>query len=284
MNRIVIKSPAKINIGLNIIRKREDGFHDLETIFYPLLLSDEIEMEKADSFRFESNSKLLIQINNNLIIRAKEILEKFSGKKFNVKVFLEKRIPIGAGLGGGSSNAAATLKALIKLFNLKIQRNDLYDLALKLGSDVPFFLNPLPCFAESRGEIITPVHLQIANPILIVNPGIHISTKEAFEKVKPKKVKQSLKSLINKSAVSVSDLQSIAKNDFENYVFKTYPEIKEIKKELVASGAELAMMTGTGSTVFGIFTNLQKARSAKYIFEKDYFTYLNYPVNKGSIT
>lgn len=284
MNRIVIKSPAKINIGLNIIRKREDGFHDLETIFYPLLLSDEIEMEKADSFRFESNSKLLIQINNNLIIRSKEILEKFSGKKFNVKVFLEKRIPIGAGLGGGSSNAAATLKALIKLFNLKIQRNDLYDLALKLGSDVPFFLNPLPCFAESRGEIITPVHLQIANPILIVNPGIHISTKEAFEKVKPKKVKQSLKSLINKSAVSVSDLKSIAKNDFENYVFKTYPEIKEIKKELVASGAELAMMTGTGSTVFGIFTNLQKARSAKYIFEKDYFTYLNYPVNKGSIT
>jgi len=284
MENISINSPAKINIGLNVISKRKDGFHNLETIFYPLLLSDKLIISKADSFKFESNSEELFRLKENLILSAKEKLEQFTGRKFNVSIYLEKNIPIGAGLGGGSSNAASTLKALIKLFDINITNEKLREIALNLGSDVPFFLNPLPCFAESRGEIITPVHLSIPNPILIVNPGINISTKEAFENIKPKIPVKSLHTLIKKTSISVDDLKGIAKNDFETYIFNKYSVVKQIKEKLYESGAELAMMTGTGSTVFGIFTNLQKARWAESDFSKKYFTYLNFPVNKGSIT
>ncbi|GBD87088.1 4-diphosphocytidyl-2-C-methyl-D-erythritol kinase [bacterium BMS3Abin03] len=284
MEKIAINSPAKINIGLNVINRRKDGFHNIETIFYPLLLADKLTIEKAGSFKFESSSKDMEQLKENLIFRAIEILEEFAGRKFNVHIYLEKNIPIGAGLGGGSSNAASTLKALIKLFNVEISNDKLREIALDLGSDVPFFLNSIPCFAGSRGENITPVRLSIPNPILVVNPGIHISTKKAFEKIKPQVRERSLHELINQTSISIDDLKKIAENDFESYTFNKYPAVKQIKEKLYEAGAEFAMMTGTGSTVFGIFTNLQKARRAESEFSKKYFTYLNFPVNKGSIT
>ncbi len=284
MKSITVESPAKINIGLNVVSKREDGFHNLETIFYPLLLSDRITFGKSDSFAIDSNSEELVSLKDNLITRAKELLEEKTGKILNVNIYIEKNIPMGAGLGGGSSNAATTLKALNQLFSLKLEYNDLAETALKLGSDVPFFLNPVPCFAESRGEIITRVPLSISYPILIVYPGIHISTKEAFEKITPGVPEKSLRLLTNKKSISLEDLIKFAKNDFEDFAFNNYPVIKEIRDKLIDSGAELAMMTGTGSSVFGIFTNLQKARWAEDDFRKDFFTFLNFPVDKGSIT
>ena len=154
MNELVVKSPAKINIGLNIINKRNDGFHDLETIFYPINLFDEIRFTKSDKFSFSSNDENLNKEKTNLIIKAKESLEKHFNLQFPVKVFLDKHIPIGAGLGGGSSNAASTLLALTKLFNLELDSETVGRLALNLGSDVPFFINPVPSFAESRGEVL----------------------------------------------------------------------------------------------------------------------------------
>lgn len=280
MDHIKVKSPAKINIGLNIIRKREDGFHDLETIFYPLNLYDEITFTRSDSFSFTSNDELLNKEPTNLIIKAKEELERVSGKTLNVKIELMKNIPIGAGLGGGSSNAAFTLKTLNTLLEPVLTAGGLNqellsEIALKLGSDVPYFLNPVPAFAESRGEKITPVNLIVDKPILIVNPGIHISTKWAFGHIEPHQPRVSLKSLISYKEISIGDLKQIAVNDFEEIVFNEYPEIKNIKEVMMKSGALISMMTGTGSTVFGIFENKKAAEVAALKFPKQYIKFMN---------
>ncbi|MGB5850217.1 MAG: 4-(cytidine 5'-diphospho)-2-C-methyl-D-erythritol kinase [Ignavibacteriaceae bacterium] len=284
MNKIVLKSPAKINIGLNIIRKREDGYHDLETIFYPLMLSDILTFEKADDTILESNSNEINSLKTNLIFTAIELLETIVNRKLNVKIYLEKNIPIGAGLGGGSSNAAATLKALNQLFELNLNFDKLSETALKLGSDVPFFLEPFPCFASSRGEIRKNIQLSLSQPILIINPGIHISTKWAFQNLELTSHKKSLKELCDHSSVTIEDIKEYATNDFETNVFQRYPEIKLIKDKLDASGADFVSMTGTGSTIYGVFSNLQKARWLKENFDANYFTYINFPVNRGSIT
>ena len=278
MDQIKVKSPAKINIGLNIIRKRVDGFHDLETIFHPLNFYDEITITKSDSFSFTSNDELLNKEPTNLIIKAKEELERVRGKTLNVKIELKKNIPIGAGLGGGSSNAAVTLKTLNSILEPALTEDRLEllsSVALKLGSDVPYFLNPVPAFAESRGEKISPIKLKIEKPILIVNPGIHISTKWAFGLIKPHKPEVSLKSLINYREISIDDLKQIAVNDFEEVVFAVHPEIKNIKEVMLQSGAILSMMTGTGSTVFGIFKNKKAAEEAALEFPNQYFKFVN---------
>ncbi len=284
MCKIILKSPAKINIGLNIIGKRDDGFHDLETIFYPLLLNDILTFEKADETKLESNSTEINSLQTNLIFTAIELLENIVNRKLNVKIYLEKNIPIGAGLGGGSSNAASTLKALNQLFELHLTYNKLSEIALKLGSDVPFFLEPYPCFASSRGERRKNIQLSLSQPILIVNPGIHISTKWAFQNLELTSHKKSLKELCEHSSITIDDIKDYAVNDFENIVHEKYPDIKSIKDKLTVSGADFVSMTGTGSTVYGLFSNLQKARWVKDDFDASYFTYINFPVNQGSIT
>jgi 4-diphosphocytidyl-2-C-methyl-D-erythritol kinase len=284
MDNIVLKSPAKINIGLNIIRKRKDGYHDLETIFYPLLLSDILTFDKADDTKLESNSNEFNELKTNLIFTAIELLENIVGRSLNVKIYIEKNIPMGAGLGGGSSNAAATLKAINQLFELNLNFNKLSETALKLGSDVPFFLEPLPCFASSRGEMRKNIQLSLSQPILIVNPGIHISTNWAFQNLELTPNKKSLKELCEQGSVTIEEIKNYAVNDFEKIVYKKYPEIKSVKDKLITSGADFVSMTGTGSTIYGIFSNLQKARWVKEEFDESYLTYINFPVNRGSIT
>jgi 4-diphosphocytidyl-2-C-methyl-D-erythritol kinase len=275
MEKIICKSKAKINIGLNIISKRDDGFHNLETIFYPINLTDELTFSASDKFLFESNDENLNKEKTNLIIKAKEQLEKYFDITLTPRISLKKNIPIGAGLGGGSSDAASTLLCLVELYNLKIDNNDLHKLALQLGSDVPYFLNPVPAFAESRGEKLTPINLELNATLLIVNPGIHISTKLAFGLIKPEIPKVSLKSLIDKPKVELSDLLNTAVNDFEKVVFNQYKEIKEIKDKMIEFGAAFSMMTGTGSTVFGFFDDEESAYQTELYFKcKNYFTYI----------
>ena len=279
MNELVVKSLAKINIGLNIINKRNDGFHDLETIFYPINLFDEIRFTKSDKFSFNSNDENLNKEKTNLIIKAKESLEKHFNIQLPIKVFLDKHIPIGAGLGGGSSNAATTLLALTKLFNLIVDSETLVKLALNLGSDVPFFLNPVTSFAESRGEILYSINLKLDKYILIVNPGIHVATKWAFGLIKSNQPKESLKSLISKSEISINDVMKIASNDFEKIVYEHFPEIKEIKEKMLHFGANHSMMTGTGSTVWAMFDNEEAAYQTELYFKcKNYFTFIQEPI------
>lgn len=279
MNELIVKSPAKINIGLNIINKQSDGFHNLETIFYPLNLFDEIRFIKSDKFSFNSNDENLNKEKSNLIIKAKELLEKEFDAQLPVEIYLEKNIPIGAGLGGGSSNAASTLLALTKLFNLEIDSETIGRLALSLGSDVPFFVNPVPSFAESRGEKIISINFIMDKYLLIVNPGIHVATKWAFGLITPNQPKVSLKSLIGKSEIEFEDLIRIASNDFENDVFNHFPEIKEIKEKMLEFGAVFSLMTGTGSTVWGMFYDEAAAYQTESYFKcKNYFTYLQNPI------
>lgn len=285
MDKLVIDSPSKINIGLNVVEKREDGFHNLETFFYPLLLKDELLFEKSNQFELFTESELMLKIKENLIVKAKEIIEKELKVNLNFKVSINKNIPIGAGLGGGSSNAAVTLKALNSLFNLKLSYTKMAEMALKLGSDVPFFLDPKPAIAKSRGEKFFPVNISISYPILIVNPGIYISTKWAFERIKPGKPKVELEKIFSSEKIKLAELKELVKNDFEPIVFNEYPEIEEIKNKMYEFNCDFALMTGTGSSVFGIFSNLQDAYWAEEFFKsKNYFIFLNNPFEVGAIT
>ncbi|MCX6149054.1 MAG: 4-(cytidine 5'-diphospho)-2-C-methyl-D-erythritol kinase [Ignavibacteriales bacterium] len=276
MNYVEIKAPAKINFGLFVTSKRSDGFHNIETIFYPINdLYDELFFTKADRFEFISNDKEL-ENKHNLIIKAKEILETEAKKIFNVKIELNKKIPIGAGLGGGSSDAAATLLSLNEMFKLNFELETLRKFALELGSDVPFFIKPKPSFAEGRGEKLSVIDFEISSAILLVNPGIHISTKEAYGNIHSKLAGFNL-GKINKSQISDPGfLIKNVKNDFEDYVFNFYPEVENIKEILYQSRANFSIMTGSGSTVFGLFNNLQDAMLAKEKFPSHYFTFISY--------
>jgi 4-diphosphocytidyl-2-C-methyl-D-erythritol kinase len=273
---IEIKAPAKINIGLNIIEKRSDGYHNLLTLFYPIHdLYDKITIELADQFQLTCNNSLLEIDNTNLITRAKILMEQEFSKKMNVKVHLEKNIPMGAGMGGGSSDAAAVLLSLNDMFQLNASKNKLAELVLILGSDVPYFLNPVPAIGKSRGEILSPVNFNLNKPIVIINPGIHINTGEAFKNIKPEIPGYKYEEIFKSIPINMADLKDVITNDFEKYVFEKYPVIRDIKDSMYDLGAEFSLMTGTGSTVFGIFPDSEKAEKAVKIFPEEYFRFLS---------
>ena len=276
MEKLEIKTPCKINLGLRVIRKRPDGYHDIETIFYPINLFDKLTFELSDSFSFDTNNSLIKSEETNSVTAALRKLEELTGRKFQVKVYLEKNIPIGAGLGGGSSDGAAALTGLNKLFELKLSEDELKRIALGIGSDTPFFIEPKPSFAESRGEVLKAVDFNIEFPILIINPGIHVSTKWAYESLtidSGKKNHLEYESLLSKDW---NEIKNHLKNDFEEVVFLKYPEIKNIKDKLYESGALFSLMTGSGSTVFGIFPDITSAINAGSKFPEDYFRFIHY--------
>ncbi len=273
-----MKSPAKINLGLNILRKRDDGFHDIESIMYQLGLTDTLIFEKTDTFSFSTeNLELSSDISNNLIVRAVRKLEEITGKHLDIKITLEKNIPMGAGLGGGSSNAAITLTALNELFGLDLTDAVLLRLAGHLGSDVPFFIKPAPAYATSRGEVLKRFAFELPYSIVLVNPGIHVSTPWAYKNVTPSMPETPLREWIEKGTFNAEELLGYLKNDFEIPVFTAFPEIKTIKEKLLQSGAIFALMSGSGSSVFALFDDPQKAEDAFTKFNKNYFTYIEVP-------
>lgn len=276
MKSIRIKAPAKINFGLFVTRKRIDGFHDIETIFYPLNLYDELIIKKSEHLKFNCNNLSLLTENNNLVLKAVKLLEKYSGRKLPVEIHLEKNIPIGAGMGGGSSDAAAILLSLNEIFRLGFSTDLLKEFGLELGSDVPFFIRPVPSFATSRGENLSKINFNINKPILIINPNIHIATKWAYENIRPDKAAFDLKELNNFDS-SFSSLKDKVLNVFEEPVFTYYPEIKIIKDYCYQTGAEFSLMTGSGSTIFAIFSSKDDAiKTQNYFKQKNYFTFINY--------
>lgn len=274
MKKIVIKSPAKINFGLNIVAKCEDGFHTIETIFYPIELHDVLTFEKAEKFSFTCNNELIKNDENNLVIRAVRMIEQLVKREIAVSIVLEKNIPLGAGLGGGSSNAAQTLLSINELFGLQIKNEVLNDFALQLGSDVTFFLHPVPSFATSRGETLTPIDFEITKPILLANPGIHISTKWAYQNIKPKTPIFKLNALSSENVKDLASLKGKVVNDFENIAFAAHPQLAEIKKTMFEYEAEFVLMSGSGSTMFGVFPESNSAQKANEYFSKTFFTYL----------
>jgi 4-diphosphocytidyl-2-C-methyl-D-erythritol kinase len=275
MENLIINTPAKINLGLNILRKRDDGYHDIETFFYPINLFDTLSFSESFEFSFICTNK---DLNNqsNLVVKAKELIEAEMKFKIKVKIELEKRIPVGAGLGGGSSDAAAALMGINKFLNLQVEDSTIFDMAVKLGADVPFFLNPIPSYAESKGDYITAMDCKLHFPILIVNPGIHISTKWAYENVVPVTPIFPLKKLIDDCELDFLFMQNKIKNDFEPLVLTVHPEIEELKKDFYKHGAMFSLMSGSGSTVYGIFPTLDKAERALKYFQNKYFTFLHH--------
>ncbi len=241
----------KINIGLHILRKRNDNFHDLETLFYPIQWTDALEIVEEKETRFFS-SGLSIPVDNqdNLCLRAYHLLKN----NFDlppVHIFLHKIIPTGAGLGGGSSDASFTLKVLNNLFHLSLSSIDLENYAAQLGSDCPFFIKNTPQIGTSRGEILTNFEIDLKGKyILLVYPTLNISTKEAFSQIKPQERTISIQEILKKD---IKKWQFQLENDFEKSLFLTYPILENIKTNLYKNGALYAAMSGSGSTIFGIF-------------------------------
>ena len=247
---------AKINIGLNILSRRADGYHNLQTVFYPVAVKDALEIidtPEQDARVEFSSSGLVINGNqeDNLCIKAYHLLQRDFPQIKPVKVHLHKAIPMGAGMGGGSADAAFMLQLLNHKFQLGLSVAELVQYAGQLGSDCPFFILNKPCFATGRGEIMEPIQLDLsAYKILIVNPGVHINTGMAFSKINAGEHDTDLKKWIMQP---VALWKNYIINDFERPVFDQYPEIAAIKDELYKNGALYASMTGSGSTVYGIF-------------------------------
>jgi 4-diphosphocytidyl-2-C-methyl-D-erythritol kinase len=246
---------AKINLGLHITAKRSDGFHDLETVFYPLMWKDALEIisskEQIPNSLITTGITVSGNAEDNLCVKAYNLLKKDFPELSPVNMHLHKTIPMGAGLGGGSADGAFTLKLLNTKFNLNLSNDQLISYALQLGSDCPFFILNEPCFATGRGEKLEPISLNLsAYKIAVVNPGIHVNTGWAFSKIRPQQPKVSLKEIIQQP---IETWKQNLKNDFEEPVFAEFPEAKKLKDDLYAAGALYASMSGSGSTVFGLF-------------------------------
>jgi 4-diphosphocytidyl-2-C-methyl-D-erythritol kinase len=251
---VITFSNCKINLGLHVVRKRTDGYHDLETVFYPLPLQDIVEVVRMEQSPVQfSASGIAVDAppGQNLCIKAYELVKR-SFDLPPVQMHLHKTIPAGAGLGGGSANAAFTLRLLNSKFNLGLSVEQLLDLALQLGSDCPFFIVNKPCMATGRGELLEPVELpQLSSHMLvIVNPGIHIATSWAFAQVNPGTNGHSIREIISQPAET---WKHELVNVFEEPVFRAHPAIAAIKDQLYHKGAVYASMSGSGSTVFGLF-------------------------------
>ncbi|MBK8608730.1 MAG: 4-(cytidine 5'-diphospho)-2-C-methyl-D-erythritol kinase [Chitinophagaceae bacterium] len=257
---------CKINLGLQILHKRTDGFHDLETVFYPLAFRDALELipntnnETGVTF---TGTGLAVEgkTEDNLCIKAYQLLKKDFSELPSVSMHLHKAIPMGAGLGGGSAAAAFTLKLLNDKFKLNISTPQLLNYAKQLGSDCPFFIINKPCFATGRGEILEELVLDLSHyKIVLINPGIHINTGWAFTELAKgsngsRLLDPYIPSLKTIMQQPIDTWKSQLTNDFETVVFMAHPEIKSIKENLYKLGAIYAAMSGSGSTVFGIFSN-----------------------------
>ena len=262
---------CKINLGLTILQKRNDGYHDLESVFYPLLLKDIIEVVEATDEPEFSISGLSISgtSEDNLCFKAYTLLKKDHPELPPVKMYLHKTIPMGAGLGGGSADASFMLSLLNKKFNLGISSEKLIDYSLQLGSDCPFFILNKPSFATGRGENLDPIELNLSNyKFFVVVPDIHINTAWAFSQLNfknKKNVPGKIKELVKQPVETWKDKLS---NDFEAIVFQKHPEIAMIKEKLYKDGAVYSSLSGSGSAVYGIF---EKGKDISMSFPANYF-------------
>jgi 4-diphosphocytidyl-2-C-methyl-D-erythritol kinase len=250
---MIMFSTAKINLGLFILNKRDDGYHSIASLKYPIPLSDVIEILSADSFSLQTLGKEIAgNVEDNLIWKAFNIL-KSKHKIPPVKIILQKIIPMGAGLGGGSSNASFVLKGLNEFFDLNLTDDKLIEYAGELGSDCPFFIANVPQIAFGKGEILETFDFSLKGKYLyLIDPQIHIGTAEAYSGVKPQEVNFHWEEL---KKMDFSFWRTELKNDFEKSIFPLYPELAKLKQLLYNHGADYASMSGSGSSMFGIFEN-----------------------------
>lgn len=260
---------CKINLGLRILDKRPDGFHNLQTVFYPVPLCDALEIIRNPDNQPEivfttTGIPVTTTDEENLCIKAWKRIKNIYPDMGPVRVHLHKAIPSGAGLGGGSSDAAFTLILLNNLFRLGLSENELMAHSLNLGSDCPFFIRNKACSGSGRGEVLSPVDIRLNGMYLVlINPGIHIPTGKAFAGLATLRSGRIIDPLPLEqlSGLPVREWKQLLVNDFEEVVFPEYPEIGAIKDELYNRGALYASLSGSGSTVFGLFEDETDAGS-----------------------
>lgn len=272
---MTINANCKINIGLDVLERRADGFHELSTVMFPIKgLYDVLEIEPLESPKVEFRSKGMVvdcDPKNNLCVKAYNLMRRLYPSVGGVRITLDKRVPFGAGLGGGSSDATAVLLAINKIFELSLTDERLIELAAMLGSDTPFFVRNTPQLCTGRGEKMQPVEVDLSGKyIALIKSEVSVSTREAYSGVMPAYPTVPLAELIS---LPLSLWQGKIKNDFEPHIFEAYPLLGQIKADLLASGALYAAMSGSGSTIFGIFDDMHKTKSEQlksyspYIFE-----------------
>jgi 4-diphosphocytidyl-2-C-methyl-D-erythritol kinase len=257
---------CKINIGLRVVRKREDGYHDLETIFFPVMgLHDELEVERVSDNGYSFIQEGLTvdcPAEDNLIIKCYQRMRKKYPQIGNVRIRFKKNIPFGAGLGGGSSDAAHMAIALNEIFALGLTKEQLAEEVRPLGADCPFFIYNSPCYAEGIGDILTPISLDLRGlRLVMIKPNCGVSTRTAYSGIvrHPEAEGQIKQAMIE--GRTFKDMLPLLVNDFEQTVFPSYPEIADIKQRLLEAGAVYAAMSGSGSTVFGLFENDSESRT-----------------------
>lgn len=261
-----IKTPAKINTQLYILRKRSDGYHELYMHMVPITLFDTITFQpnSDQGIQFSMEGVLFDgDMESNLVVKAVRAFEKASGIKVHQSIHLEKNIPVGAGLGGGSGNAAGTLQALNHYYNAPLSSDIIYSIAASIGSDVPFFLNPRPCEVRGRGEFITDLHNYPRFFLVVIKPTFSIPTKIAYAKCKP---------VFLSEFPVISDNKSLGNslfNQFENTLFTEYPQLLTLKRMLIQYGAFGALVSGSGSSVFGAFTDESFQKQAARILSEE---------------
>ena len=242
---------CKINLGLSVLSKRADGFHNLETCFYPVSWTDVLEIILSDKFTFTtSGNNIPGDPDDNLCVKAYQLLKK----DFDldpVSIHLHKIIPSGAGLGGGSSDAAHTLQLLNTIFSLTLSRSKLMEYAATLGSDCAFFIQDKPMIGTGRGEVLKRINFSLNKFLVIIKPDIHVSSRDAFAGITPRNATVSVEDVILNRPIE--EWNGLLINDFESTVFSKYPLLASVKSRLYEIGAMYASMTGTGSAIFGIF-------------------------------
>jgi 4-diphosphocytidyl-2-C-methyl-D-erythritol kinase len=252
----VFTAYAKINIGLFVEEKRPDGYHNLQTVFHRVDLADTIRFWPAERILVESDDPAAPGDQTNLCYRAAEALREVAGVQAGVRIELRKKIPVGAGLGGGSSDAATILSHLPGFWGISVDEAVQRTIALGLGSDVPYFLGSGSALARGRGELLEYFDLRIPYTILLCNPGIHVATGWAYARVNPKPAPdKDLRAIILDGLREPAGLSRDLRNDFEPAVFAAHPEIAELKTTMLERGAVFASMSGSGSSVFGFFSS-----------------------------
>jgi len=260
---LVLRTSAKVNLALEVLGKRSDGYHELSTVMQAVDLFDRLTVERAETITLETSDAALPTDDRNLVVRAARLLREAAGVQAGARIVLDKRIPVAAGLGGGSSDAAATLWGLNRLWGLRWRRERLMALAVGLGMDVPFFLGPGRAVGTGRGEVLKPVPTVGGYAMVLVNPGVPLSTQEVYGRVpvgwraKPEGTKRMLEALRTRNAAKVA---AALTNHLERWVEPAMPVIGRMKAALLAAGALGAVMSGSGPTVFGVARSLDQAR------------------------
>ncbi|MFR9523741.1 MAG: 4-(cytidine 5'-diphospho)-2-C-methyl-D-erythritol kinase [Rikenellaceae bacterium] len=260
---MIVLANCKINIGLDVIERRADGFHELSTVMFPVKgLYDTLHFELADQDGVEFVGEGLsidCSPKDNLCVKAYNLMRENYPQVGGLKITLDKQIPFGAGLGGGSADATAVIVAINRLFELGLGEDRLIELAARLGSDTAFFVRNTPQLCSGRGEVMTPIDIDLSGKfLLLIKPDVNISTRQAYSGVKPAQPAVPLAELIQRP---VEQWQGCIKNDFEEHIFRAHSLLDQIKTEILNAGALYAAMSGSGSTIFGIFDCEQKAKS-----------------------